>query len=72
MPDRSRRSRRPAVALFLLACAAYVLSPPSGALIAALPGTYQGTTVITKPIGSAVDSKGNVWVANSDWLVPFR
>ena len=47
--------------------AMYVLSP-SGTLIDTLPGTYQGTTVITKPIGNTIDSKGNVWVANSDWL----
>ena len=47
--------------------AMYVLSP-AGTLIATLPGTYQGKTVITHPIGNTIDSKGNVWVANSDWL----
>jgi len=45
----------------------YVLSP-AGTLIATLPSTHNGKTVITKPIGNTVDSQGNVWVANSDWL----
>jgi sugar lactone lactonase YvrE len=44
-----------------------VLSP-AGALIETIPGTYQGRTVFSHPIGSALDSKGNLWVANSDWL----
>ena len=47
--------------------AMYVLSP-AGTLIATLPSTHNGKTVITKPIGNTVDSQGNVWVANSDWL----
>jgi hypothetical protein len=27
-----------------------------------------GTTVLTHPVGNAADSKGDIWVANSDWL----
>jgi hypothetical protein len=45
----------------------YVVSP-EGALIDTLPGTYQGKTILSHPIGNALDSKGNVWVSNSDWL----
>jgi len=41
---------------------------PSGHLIDTLPGTYNGKSVLTHPVGNAADSKGNVWVANSDWL----
>lgn len=41
---------------------------PDGKLIDTLPGTYQGQTVLTHPVGNAVDSQGNIWVANSDWL----
>ena len=41
---------------------------PSGHLIDTLPATYLGKTVLTHPVGNAVDSKGNIWVANSDWL----
>jgi hypothetical protein len=44
-----------------------VLSP-DGELIATLPGTYQGKTVLSHPVGNAADSEGNIWVANSDWL----
>lgn len=41
---------------------------PRGHLLNTLPGTYLGKTVLTHPVGDAVDSKGNIWVANSDWL----
>lgn len=41
---------------------------PSGHLISTLQGTYLGKRVLTHPVGDAVDSKGNIWVANSDWL----
>jgi len=41
---------------------------PSGHLLNTLPGTYLGKTVLTHPVGDTVDSKGNIWVANSDWL----
>lgn len=41
---------------------------PDGKLIDTLPGTYRGKTVLTHPVGNTVDSKGNIWVANSDWL----
>ncbi|WHZ23875.1 MAG: hypothetical protein OJF47_002987 [Nitrospira sp.] len=41
---------------------------PKGHVIDTLPGTYQGKTVLSHPVGNAADSKGNVWVANSDWL----
>lgn len=41
---------------------------PEGKLIATLPGTYDGKPVLSHPIGNAADSKGNIWVANSDWL----
>jgi hypothetical protein len=44
-----------------------VLSP-QGRLIATLPGTYQGKTVLSHPVGNAADIEGNMWVANSDWL----
>jgi hypothetical protein len=40
----------------------------TGDLIATLPGSYLGKTVLTHPVGDAVDSRGNIWVANSDWL----
>lgn len=39
-----------------------------GHLIDTLPGTYQGKTVLSHPVGNAADSQGNIWVANSDWL----
>ena len=45
----------------------YVLSP-DGVLVDTLPGTYNGKTVLSHPVGNAADSKGNIWVANSDWL----
>jgi hypothetical protein len=41
---------------------------PQGELIEALPGTYQGKTVLSHPVGNAADIEGNIWVANSDWL----
>lgn len=41
---------------------------PQGTLIKTIPTVYQGKTVFSHPIGNAVDSRGNVWVANSDWL----
>lgn len=41
---------------------------PKGTLLATVPGVYQGNTVLTHPVGNAVDSKGDVWVSNSDWL----
>ena len=41
---------------------------PQGNLLKTIPSTYQGKTVISHPIGNTVDSKGNIWVANSDWL----
>ena len=41
---------------------------PSGQLIDTLPGAYQGKAVLSHPVGNAADSKGNMWVANSDWL----
>lgn len=40
----------------------------SGRLIATLPGTYHGKTVLSHPVGNAADLEGNIWVANSDWL----
>ena len=45
----------------------YVVSP-DGVLIDTIPGTYNGTAVFSHPIGNTIDSQGNVWVANSDWL----
>jgi hypothetical protein len=39
-----------------------------GTHVETLPGTHRGRTVLTHPVGNAVDTKGNVWVANSDWL----
>ena len=39
-----------------------------GVLIDTIPGTYNGTPVFSHPIGNTIDSQGNVWVANSDWL----
>jgi hypothetical protein len=47
--------------------AAYVISP-NGRSVITLPGTYQGKTVLTHPIGNAADSRGNIWFANSDYL----
>jgi hypothetical protein len=44
-----------------------VLSP-RGRLVATLPGTFEGRTVLSHPVGNATDTRGNVWVANSDWL----
>ena len=41
---------------------------PDGKVIKTIPSVYQGKTILTHPIGNAVDSQGNVWVANSDWL----
>lgn len=41
---------------------------PQGRLIKTIPSTFQGKTVITHPIGNAADTRGNVWVANSDYL----
>jgi hypothetical protein len=45
----------------------YVVSP-DGALIDTLPGTSQGKTILSHPVGNAADSQGNIWVSNSDWL----
>jgi DNA-binding beta-propeller fold protein YncE len=41
---------------------------PAGKLVETLPGRYQGRTVLSHPIGNAADTKGNIWIANSDWL----
>jgi hypothetical protein len=41
---------------------------PEGELIDTLPGTFEGTTVLSHPVGNAADTQGNIWVANSDWL----
>lgn len=41
---------------------------PRGDLIDTLPATFQGKMVLSHPVGNAADSKGNMWVANSDWL----
>lgn len=41
---------------------------PRGQLIETLPGLVHGKTVLSHPVGNAADSKGNIWVANSDWL----
>ena len=41
---------------------------PQGTVIKTIPSIYQGTTIITHPIGNATDIEGNVWVANSDYL----
>lgn len=41
---------------------------PAGKLLATLPSTYAGKTVLSRPIGNATDVQGNVWVANSDYL----
>lgn len=41
---------------------------PEGEVIATVPSTFRGRTVLTHPVGNAADSQGNMWVANSDWL----
>ncbi len=42
---------------------------PSGTLIDTITNPSSGSPVyFSHPIGSAFDSKGNLWVANSDWL----
>lgn len=41
---------------------------PRGRLIDTLPRTYRDKTVLSHPVGDAADSRGNIWVANSDWL----
>jgi hypothetical protein len=41
---------------------------PDGDVVDTLPGVFQGRTVLSHPVGNAADSRGNVWVANSDWL----
>jgi hypothetical protein len=45
----------------------YVLSP-DGSLIKTWPAKYKGKTILSHPVGNAADSRGNIWVANSDWL----
>jgi len=42
---------------------------PDGSTIETLPGKHLGKTVLSHPVGNAADSKGNIWIANSDWLV---
>lgn len=46
----------------------WVISARTHKVIATLHGTYHGKTVLSHPVGNAADSKGNIWVANSDWL----
>jgi hypothetical protein len=46
----------------------YVLSP-DGKLIDTIPAKSGNKTVISHPVGNAADTKGNIWIANSDWLV---
>jgi hypothetical protein len=46
----------------------YVISP-DGASVETLPGRYKGKKVLNHPAGNAADSQGNIWVANSNWLV---
>ncbi len=41
---------------------------PEGKLLATLGNPASGPQVLTHPIGNIADSKGNIWVANSDWL----
>jgi hypothetical protein len=41
---------------------------PQGVLLQTLPASNNGITYFSHPIGNASDSKGNIWVANSDWL----
>jgi hypothetical protein len=41
---------------------------PQGTLLKTLPASNNGITYFSHPIGNAADSKGNIWVANSDWL----
>jgi hypothetical protein len=41
---------------------------PKGKVIATVPRTFKGKTVLSHPVGNAADSRGNMWVANSDWL----
>lgn len=41
---------------------------PQRRLLAKIPATYGGKTILTHPIGMAADIEGNIWVANSDWL----
>jgi hypothetical protein len=41
---------------------------PAGKLIATLPGTNNGKTILTHPMGIAADIQGNMWVANSDYV----
>jgi hypothetical protein len=41
---------------------------PAGKLIETLPGTFQGRAVLSHPMGNAADTKGNIWIANSDWV----
>lgn len=37
-------------------------------MIKTIPSVYQGKTIITHPVGNYPDSRGNMWVANSDYL----
>jgi hypothetical protein len=41
---------------------------PEGRVIKTIPSVYQGTTIITHPIGNAPDIEGNMWVATPDYL----
>ncbi len=41
---------------------------PQGEVIDTITNADAGRRVFAHPIGNAVDSAGNVWVANSDWL----
>jgi len=47
-----------------------VVLAPDGSVIDTLTNENSDPQrpLISKPIGNAVDSKGNVWIANSDWL----
>jgi hypothetical protein len=42
---------------------------PDGNSVKTLPGRFHGKKILSHPVGNAADSKGNIWVANSDWLV---
>jgi hypothetical protein len=39
-----------------------------GGNVETLPGTYDGKSVLSHPLGIAADTRGNMWVANSDWV----
>lgn len=44
-----------------------VLSP-DGVLLDTVPGSFDGRTVLSHPVGNATDIEGNIWVSSSDWV----